>query len=200
MTMAIGHRAGEKVVIDCVLEQRPPFKPDQCVLEFCAMLRAYGVTSIQSDRYAGAWVVERFAAHGVTCAQSAKPKSAIYVELLPLLNSGRIELLDHPRLISQLCSLERRVERGGRDSIDHQKNGHDDLINSVAGVAALALGHQGFRVTAADLPDLLGRIAQLQPRRGAYDGRPRQMFFPLPEQRRQPFIASDKLNRGESTP
>jgi hypothetical protein len=75
MTLAIGHRAGEKVVIDCLLEQRPPFKPDQCVLEFCAMLRAYGVTSIQSDHYAGAWVTERFAAHSVRCEQSAKPKS-----------------------------------------------------------------------------------------------------------------------------
>jgi hypothetical protein len=37
----------------------------------------------------------------------------------PLLNSGRVELLDNSRLISQLCNLERRTARGGRDSIDH---------------------------------------------------------------------------------
>jgi hypothetical protein len=33
-----------------------------------------------------------------------------------------------------LCALERRTARGGRDSIDHPKGGHDDLINAAAGV------------------------------------------------------------------
>ena len=38
------------------------------------------------------------------------------------------------RLISQIACLERRTARGGRDSIDHPPNGHDDLANVVAGV------------------------------------------------------------------
>jgi hypothetical protein len=29
--------------------------------------------------------------------------------MLPLLNSGKVELLDHPRLVSQLYGLERRT-------------------------------------------------------------------------------------------
>jgi hypothetical protein len=45
-------------------------------------------------------------------------------------------LLDHPRAIAQLCSLERRTARGGRDSIDHAPGAHDDLANAVAGVVA----------------------------------------------------------------
>jgi len=57
--------------------------------------------------------------------------------LLPLINSKRVELLDHVKLINQLCSLERRTARGGRDSIDHPPGGHDDLINAVAGLAAV---------------------------------------------------------------
>ena len=65
---------------------------------------------------------------------------------MPLLNSNRIELLDHPRLVAQLCGLERRTARGGRDSIDHAPGAHDDLANAVAGAAALALGHQGVVV------------------------------------------------------
>jgi hypothetical protein len=56
---------------------------------------------------------------------------------LPLLNGGRIELLDNPRLISQLCALERRTARGGRDSIDHPPGAHDDVANAIAGVASL---------------------------------------------------------------
>ena len=59
--------------------------------------------------------------------------------MLPLLNSGKIELVDHPRLVSQLCGLERRTARGGRDSIDHAPGQHDDLANAVAGAAILAL-------------------------------------------------------------
>ena len=42
-----------------------------------------------------------------------------------------------PRLAAQLCSLERRTARGGKDSIDHPPGGHDDLANAVAGVAAI---------------------------------------------------------------
>jgi hypothetical protein len=52
---------------------------------------------------------------------------------LPLLNSGKIALLDHPRLIAQLCGLERRTARSGKDSIDHAPGAHDDIANGVAG-------------------------------------------------------------------
>jgi hypothetical protein len=68
-------------------------------------------------------------------------------------------LLDHPRLVTQLCGLERRTARGGRDSIDHAPGGHDDLANAVAGAAAL--GHQGVVVTS----ELLQRVAAMPPRR-----------------------------------
>jgi hypothetical protein len=57
---------------------------------------------------------------------------------LPLINSVRCELLDQPRFINQLCNLEGRTARGGRDSIDHRPNGHDDTANCVAGVLVLA--------------------------------------------------------------
>ena len=61
------------------------------------------------------------------------------LDLLPLVKSQRIELLDNPRLISQLISLERRAARSGKDSSDHPPGGHDDLINSVAGLASTLL-------------------------------------------------------------
>jgi len=60
------------------------------------------------------------------------------LHLLPLLNSNRIELLDHPRLINQLTGLERRTSRAGRDTIDHVPGGHDDVANAAAGAAVLA--------------------------------------------------------------
>jgi hypothetical protein len=57
-------------------------------------------------------------------------------QLLPSLNSGQIILPRHDRLVAQICGLERRTGRSGKDSIDHAPNGHDDIANAVAGAAA----------------------------------------------------------------
>ena len=153
----VAHREADRVIIDLVRERRPPFSPTDVCLELSAAVRSYGIGSVQSDKYAGSWVVESLAAQGIRCEQSAEPKSSLYTNLLPLLNSNRIALLDHPRLVAQLCGLERRTTRSGRDSIDHAPGGHDDLANAVAGAAALALGHQGVVVTR----ELLQRAAAM---------------------------------------
>src|SRR5262249_12139743 len=68
------------------------------------------------------------------------PKSAIYGNVLPLLNSGRVELLDHPRLQAQLLSLERRASRGRGGTIDHPPGAHDDVADAACGALALAVG------------------------------------------------------------
>jgi hypothetical protein len=53
-------------------------------------------------------------------------------------NAGRCELLDVPRLSAQLTSLERRVARSGKDSIDHPPGAFDDVANAAAGALVLA--------------------------------------------------------------
>jgi hypothetical protein len=57
------------------------------------------------------------------------------------LNSRAVVLIEHPRLERQLVSLERKVTRGGRGTIDHIRGGHDDIANAVAGACVLALEH-----------------------------------------------------------
>ena len=121
-----------------VRERRPPFSPDAVVKEFAELLKVYGIRTIYGDRYAGMWPRERFAVHGINYIVADEAKSDIYCDLLPILNSGRAELLDHPRLVAQLCGLERRVSRGGRDSIDHIPGAHDDVANCVAGALVAA--------------------------------------------------------------
>jgi hypothetical protein len=140
MTLAVGHREKENevVVVDALRERRPPFSPEDVVAEFCELLKSYRVQRITGDKYAGEWPRERFKHHGVSYEPAAKPKSDLYRDLLPLVNSRRLDLLDEPRLIAQLVGLERRTARGGRDSIDHAPGGHDDLANAVAGLAASA--------------------------------------------------------------
>ena len=140
MTLAIGH--GDKFgigILDCIRECRPPFSPESVVDEFCAVLKQYHITKVTGDRYAGEWPRERFRMCGVTYELSEKVKSDIYRDMLPLLNSRKVQLLDDRRLISQLHGLERRTARGGKDWIDHGPGAHDDIANSVAGALLLAV-------------------------------------------------------------
>jgi hypothetical protein len=142
MTLAIGHKNSLKgtVVLDCLREVRPPFSPERVCSEFAVTLKSYGITKVFGDRYAGAYPVEQFRQFGITLDhEGVRPKSDLYVDLLPLINAGRVELLDNARLIGQLCALERRTARGGRDTIDHPSGAHDDVANAVAGAAALIL-------------------------------------------------------------
>ncbi|MCW8309118.1 hypothetical protein AruPA_18965 [Acidiphilium sp. PA] len=134
MTLGIAHLDREGVpVLDALREVRPPFSPEAVVVDFARILRSYGVKQVHGDRYAGEWPRERFAVHGITYHPADRPKSDLYRDLLPLLNSGNAELLDDPRLVQQLCALERRTARGGRDSIDHPPGNHDDLANAAVG-------------------------------------------------------------------
>ena len=135
LALAIAHLGRNAVcILDALLECRSPFDPEAAVAQCAVLLRRYGVTRIVGDKYAGEWPRARFAEHGIEFEQSARPKSDLYHDLLPLLNARRIELLDHPRLSAQLSGLERRTARSGKDSIDHAPGGHDDLANAVAGV------------------------------------------------------------------
>ncbi|WP_188344171.1 hypothetical protein [Phyllobacterium sp. 628] len=133
MTLAIAHENANTAVLDVVLEQKPPFSPKAVVANFAAVLKEYGITRILGDRYAGEWPREVFRSHGIIYEPAARPKSDLYRDLLPLLNSGRVELLENERLITQIVGLERRTGRGGKDSIDHAPGAHDDLVNSVSG-------------------------------------------------------------------
>jgi len=146
MTMAIAHPEGDRIVLDCVEEIRPPFSPDDAAERFAAVFTSYRISTVQSDRYAGDWPMVSFRRHGITVETSAEPKSTIYGRLLPMLNAGRVVLLDNDRLRSQLLALERKTNPGGRDTIDHPRGGHDDVVNAAAGaiVAVASKMDNGF--------------------------------------------------------
>jgi hypothetical protein len=156
MTLAIAHMEGERVVLDLVRERKPPFSPDDVAKEFADTIKSYGIASVRGDRYGGMWPRERFAVHGIDYQTATQAKSDIYLTLLPLLNSGRVELLDHPRLITQLCALERRTARGGKDSIDHSPGAHDDVVNAAAGAIVMAAQRTAQQVPIV-MPIIIGR-------------------------------------------
>jgi hypothetical protein len=140
MTMAIAHKTRtpeEQIVIDAVRKAHPPFSPEAVVDDFAALCKFYRITRVTGDHYGGEFVKEPFRKHGIRYEVAKQPKSDLYRDLLPLLNSGRITLPRHDRLVLQIVGLERRVTRAGKDSIDHGPHGHDDLANCVAGVATV---------------------------------------------------------------
>jgi hypothetical protein len=136
-TVAIAHMEKEVAVLDCVREIPAPFNPDTATAEIAGLIKSYGLRTVVGDRYAGEWVVEAFRRHGITYNHSELVRSELYLNLLPRLNSRTVSLLDHSKLVNQICGLERRTSRAGKDSIDHGPGAHDDLANSVAGAVSL---------------------------------------------------------------
>jgi hypothetical protein len=112
------------------------------------------------DRYAGEWPREQFRKSGINYEVSEKSKSDLYREVLPAINSRTVALLDHPRMVTQFCGLERRVTRGGRDSIDHGPTGHDDVANAVTGAVLLA-AESARHTTQLWFPDLSDPVEKL---------------------------------------
>ena len=156
-------------VLDLLFEVKPPYSPDEVTATLCEILKRYRIANVTGDSYGGAWPRERFAHNGIkyetaskqNIAQLLNPSesksgplyaSEIYRTFLALANSGRVELLDHKKMRTQLLTLERRTTPSGSDNITHPKGGHDDCINAAAGACVLAAhARQPFVVTQAML-------------------------------------------------
>jgi hypothetical protein len=144
MTLAIAHTEGETQILDVIRERRPPFSPEAVVAEFADLLKRYRCSRVLGDRYGGEWVSEAFRKAGIFYEPSQLAKSGIYVDCLPLLNSGAADLLDNDRMKTQLLGLERRTSRVGKDTIDHGPGAHDDVANAVAGALVAAFNDPGY--------------------------------------------------------
>ena len=132
MTLSVAHREGR--------EHRPPFSPEAICAEYASTIRQYRCSQTFGDRYAGEWVVEGFRKHGVHYEECEQTRTELYLNVLPLINSGAAGLLDNERLTRQLVQLERKTS-SVRDRVDHPKGMHDDVANAAAG--ALVMAHQG---------------------------------------------------------
>jgi hypothetical protein len=138
-TLGICHREGSgKIVLDVLRERCPPFQPKGVVAELTDVLKSFGISSVESDKYAGEWVPEAFREFGIEVKNAAMTASELYLNFLPLVSNGTVELLDNKRLLAQLLGLERRSRSGGKDLITHYAGGHSDLANAVAGACVLA--------------------------------------------------------------
>ncbi len=154
--LAIAHRKGRIVVLDLVHRYRAPFSPFEVARSMSETLRQWGLVAATADNYAAEFSVVAFRQHRITLNRSKQSKSQLYLELLPRISSGEVELLDDETLVKQLANLERRTRSGGKDAVDHPPNGHDDVSNAAAGAITLAargvlqVGGLGCRVRGDD--------------------------------------------------
>jgi hypothetical protein len=103
---------------------------------------------VTGDGWATGLVADLYGACGIYYVQTPTRKSDFYLDLLGLLSSRRLLMLDQPQQRLELLGLERRVAWGGRDTIDHPAlaGAHDDAVNALAGAAVLAATARGRMV------------------------------------------------------
>lgn len=137
-TICIGHAEGEgdnrRYIADAIRGFRAPHDPAIAVKDFAALAKQYGINTIHGDNYSADWVSGAFTDAGVSYQRSELPRSALYLEGLPLFARGLVSIPDQPILIRELRLLERRTTRSGRDSVDHGSAGSDDYANALFGM------------------------------------------------------------------
>jgi hypothetical protein len=136
-TLAIAHETNGTTVLDLLIDQgartNGTFSPEATVEKFSYTLKAYGCSSVTGDRYAAQWPVQAFSKFGIEYRPAELNRSQVYAAFEPLLNSGKVELLDYAKLLQQFIGLVRKGEK-----IDHASGDHDDHANAAAGVVVLA--------------------------------------------------------------
>lgn len=130
---AVAHVEGDVVRLDALRVWKPSFNPSVPLAESAALFTQYGIREVSGDRFAAGFVVEGYRQHAITYTGSDRDTSATYLELLPLVNAGRVRLLDIPEMLRELRGLERRRGTSGRDRIDHRTGAHDDQAVAAAG-------------------------------------------------------------------
>ena len=135
-----GHKEGEKIIQDILRARKGD--PYGIVKEYAELLKKYHCSEVVGDRYSASWVSIAFEREGISYRPSELNKSEIYLEALPYISAGMVELIDNRDLVRELRLLERRRGSSGKDTVDHPKSigggvAHDDMANVTCGVIAI---------------------------------------------------------------
>jgi len=158
--LCIGHSASYSdketdTIVDAIYQYKAPHSPQTVIGDMSRKIKRFCGHNVTGDNYSANFCKDEFRKNGIHYERCKAPASELYLELIPVICSGRISLLDNPVLISQLANLERRTKSGGKDKISHPPSGHDDVANSVAGLSyILNVGKKGRAGVWLDNPDL----------------------------------------------
>ena len=164
------------MIIDLLEKQTgsPPFSSRDAAYKFAGLLKEYHCHTVWGDTYAGQTFVQDFQTYGIFYRSPVPPASEQYEMFEPILNAGEVELLDHGKMQEQFLTL---VMRGSK--ITHERSGHDDFSNAVAGLVWLARSQMAVSVGSLVTPAILGRL-QMMPR------------YNTVERRRSTFVLGDR--------
>ncbi len=133
---AIAHDEDGVAVVDLVAARgrrgRHGLNLEATVRECAEDLMHYGIREAVGDHYGGDWPAERFAKHGIVYRKADRPKSDIYLDLLPLLTAGQIQWPEDLEMLKQAKLLQRKRGSRGKDQVEHPVGVHDDRINAAA--------------------------------------------------------------------
>jgi hypothetical protein len=144
-TICIAHKDGERIVCDALRGTKPPFDPALVTASYAQLAKDYRLTALTGDNYSADWVTSAFKDHRIKYVRSDRPKSALYLEALPLWARGLIAIPEVAPLLKELRLLERQTHRSGKDTVDHGKRGSDDYANALCGCAAFLCKRGAYR-------------------------------------------------------
>ena len=93
--ISIGHKADGRLVIDAVRGKHVPvdshsFDPLQATQDFADLCKQYRIVTVTGDYFSAEWSTQAWRKSGVHYVKSVLPKSAIYLESLPLFTRGLV--------------------------------------------------------------------------------------------------------------
>lgn len=140
--IAIGHKEGERVIIDVVRSRQPKFDPHLVTSTFCALAKNYHIHQVHGDKFSGDWASSAWskASKGtIQYLRSEKTKSELYIESEAAFNTELVELPNKELAINQLKDLIRKSRSGGRDSVDTYSGTSEDEGNVICGCITLLI-------------------------------------------------------------
>ena len=152
-SLCIGHKEGERLIIDCVRARQGPFEPMVVTKEYVDLCRQYRITTVTGDRYGKLWVQQAWRDLLGAYVESPLYAWELYLEALAPFNRGLVELPPDLALVREFKSLQRVAGRSGRESVEHPRGCHDDLANSVVGCLRL-LSRVERKIPMVAIPDL----------------------------------------------
>ena len=127
------------MIVDCLRSWRAPLNPSEVIAACVVVLKPYRIRNVVGDNFSGEFAPEGFRKNGINYELSDKNRSQLYLGLIPVMCSGKVELLDNPRMANELRELERKVGRSGRDSVDHRPGFDEAPANATAGVVNVVM-------------------------------------------------------------
>ena len=147
-TLAIAHRDTDNktVILDLLIEVKPPFVVRDVVKRFAEVVKRYNIRTVVADQFARGFHDQFWKDEQITLVDFERDTSQTYMQLLPLLAAREVRLIDNKTLRSQFAALERHLPPSGHEVIRKPQTAgaRDDCATAAAGALVAAGDHTAY--------------------------------------------------------